>query len=175
MTLSHYSTLNYLHKPLRRNTGSAITELGPAIFIIFIFAFFPMLDLIFLGFSYCACQTLNNLQVAQAAKITSAQAQSDNGDIKKVIPETWTSTGLGSFVGLTELPITKVSYKEGPQTVYGNDYYVTVNTTVSVRPFLAIPFLPGIPGLHQPAVFAISGRKLVENYRFVQPEFMAGD
>jgi hypothetical protein len=71
------------------------------------------------------------------------------------------ATLMGAFSGLTDLPATNVSYTLGKRAIY-----VNVATTVTVRPFLTIPFFVKIPGLGEPASFTISNNRILENTQY---------
>jgi hypothetical protein len=146
----------------RRNTrGSAMSEFGPALFFLFIFAVFPVLDIIALCFGYISCVTMNDLQLREAAKLPKSLATAQAGPVQQTIPQQYMNTVMGAFSGLTALPATNVSYSVGTTTIY-----VTVDTTVTVRPFLTIPFFVKVPGLGEPASFTISNSRILENPRF---------
>lgn len=142
----------------RRSRGSALSEFGPALFFIFIFAVFPVLDIIALSFGYCSCASLNDIQLREAAKMPRSMAINPKGPIMATIPQKWMATVLGGVSGLAQEPVTKVSYD--PSTGY---MYVVVSTTVTVRPFLTIPFFYKVPGLGEPATFTVSNSRVLEN------------
>ena len=129
--------------------------MGPALFIILFFGVFLVVDLISLGFAYCACQSLNDLQLREASKISSAQAKADDGPIKQGIPSQWVATTMGGLAGVDGFPVTEVDYDSG---------LVTVSTTVAIRPALTIPIFPGVPGLGAPLSFNVTGSRVMENY-----------
>jgi hypothetical protein len=144
---------------MRSDEGSSLAEFGPALGILLLSVFFPLLDLIMVGFAYCQCMTLNSLQLQKAAELPAAAAQAPNGAVFQALPDAWQHTGLGAFVKLTEPPTTAIAY----QDARGRDRYVIVSTTFSVSPFLNIPIIPGIPALSAPATFTISGKRVVED------------
>jgi len=135
-----------------------MSEFGPALFFIFIFAVFPVVDIIALSFGYMSCASLNDIQLREAAKIPKSVATSLKGPVLLTIPDKWMQTVLGGVSGLAEQPVTKVDYDAST----GN-MYVIVSTTVKVRPFLTIPFFYKVPGLGEPASFTVSNSRLLEN------------
>ena len=145
----------------RTNNGSALSEFGPALFFLFIFAVFPVMDIIGLCFGYLSCVTMNDLQLREAAKVPKSQATCQSGAVQQAIPQKYMATVMGAFSGLTALPATQVDYKASTSAIY-----VTVSTTVTVRPFLTIPFFVKVPGLGEPATFTISNSRILENPRF---------
>lgn len=146
---------------LRRPRGSALSEFGPALFFIFIFAVFPVLDIIGLCFGYISCCTMNDLQLREAAKLPKSVATLQTGTVYQDIPQQFMATLMGSFSGLTDLPQTTVTYTPGQTAVY-----VNVATTVTVRPFLTIPFFVKVPGLGEPTSFTVSNTRVLENPAF---------
>ncbi len=142
----------------RRQEGSALSEFGPALFFLFIFAIFPVLDMILCGFSYCSCVALNDLQLREAAKLPRSVADSSKGPVKQDIPARWKSTVVGGFSGTVDIPETGVFYADKSGTVF-----VTVATTVVIHPFLNIPFFVGVPGIGAPLTAKIANKRVMEN------------
>lgn len=54
-------------KKTRFCQGSAITETGPAIFILFIMILFPLIDLMYMALAYSIVWYLNHLEVRELA------------------------------------------------------------------------------------------------------------
>jgi hypothetical protein len=123
------------------------------------FAIFPALDLIFAGVAYCACLTLNDLELREVAKTPSDQAYGAAGEVQ----EKFRTSGIGNFAGLINYPNIEISYSTGAPTVRGSDKYVTVKTFVICKPLLAIPFFGKIPGLGAEVNYCVQGRRLLES------------
>jgi hypothetical protein len=156
----------------RSGQGSALSEFGPALFMLFVFGLLPVLDTIFLAIDYAAVYSLNQLQLREAVKTPRSQALAMNGPVIATIPTQWRSSLLGSLAHPTQDLVTTLDYQPVPWQPVGsnqtlNFWFVIVSTTVGYRPFFTIPFLNGIPGLGSPITFTISGRRPVENNRFV--------
>lgn len=148
----------------RHARGSALTEFGPALFVLLFLIFFPLLDLVNLAVAYSSCWFLNSLQTKEAAMVPSTVALSPSGEIQKTIVDTWSNMGVGRFVGVVGYPQTKVFYRSG-QTDPGTnitDKIVRVQTTVVCRPFLTLP-IGNWPGLSAPMPFTISSEAQMEN------------
>ena len=143
---------------LRAKSGSALSEAGPALFLLLMFAIFPVIDIIYFGVSYYSVVTLNDLQLREACKISKSEAISPTGPVIQGVPARWLPTALGGLARLSEPPATEVSYSLGESNVY-----VSVNTKVSIEPLLKIPFLAKIPGLGAPVVISVGRTKLMEN------------
>jgi len=142
----------------RRRRGSALSEAGPALFLLSMFAIFPVIDLIYFGVSYFSIVTLNDLQVREASKSPKSLAVSAKGDVIQGIPTRWTNSALGGLARLTNPPETTVDYKISEVAVY-----VSVTTKVSIEPLLKIPFLAQIPGMGAPVVINVARTKPLEN------------
>ena len=154
---SHY---NYTS---RRANGSAITEFGPALGILLICFFFPLLNMLILGVSYCLCMVLNYNQVHEASLVHMNDAVSLNGPVCKDITDKWLA-GMGKFVRAEGYPQTTVSYRDGQTTGNVTDRIAVVQTSVVCQPTLSIPlFGASVPGLNAPMVFSISSESTMEN------------
>ncbi len=147
---------------LRKQHGSAITEMGPALFILLVVGVFPVLDLIFAGSAYCACVLLNNLELREASRIPA----SDTNDAMTQIAYNWQNSGVGQFAGIIGQPQTQCTYTvidiQGSVNP-GTETYVNVSTTVSLKPFFPIPFFGKITVLGAPVTYSIIGRRILEN------------
>lgn len=148
----------------RSKRGSAIAEFGPALAILLLMFFFPLVDCLALGFTYASCTVLNYCQLREAAFCTKAESASLTGSVKKDIPESWCEQGLGRFVNV-QMPVeTDVSYENVTDSGLGGvqDEFVQVKTTVVATPFLTIPFFPGVPGLGAPVTLSLASERLLE-------------
>lgn len=150
----------------RRNYkgGGSIAEFGPAIGVVLICFFFPVVNLLSLAIDYGMVMVLNINQVHEASLIPQADACDAGGAVCKNIPDQWLN-GMGRFVKISGYPETKVTYRQGETDPnQETDWTVTVQTTVVCTPFLPVP-LPclNIPGLNGPVTFTISADRPVEN------------
>lgn len=152
--------VKFIALPTRRCRGAALSETGPAFFLLFLFAVFPVVDLIFLGISYFSCITLNDLQSREAAKVAKSEATNASGSVQGTIPNQWKGTALGQLARLSQPPVTDVSY-----TIEGSNIYVTVSTSCAIQPLLMIPFFPNVPGIGAPVPVFVSRSKLLESPR----------
>lgn len=148
--------------PIRKRRGSAISEMAPALFLLLVVAVFPVLDLIFDGLAYCACVTLNNLQLREAVRVPKSQATDPAGTVQQEIPNNWRASALGGLAPLLADPVTEVTY----DVVAGNAV-ANVSTSVSVRPLMVIPFFPNVPGLSAPMPLTITTSRILENPAFL--------
>lgn len=119
----------------RRAKGSAIAEFGPALGIILIFFFFPMIDFLSVGMSYGFCMVLNYNQVHEASLLPASKAMDPSGAVLKTIPAQWMS-GMGQFVKMSGGPQTTITYRDGLEGADKvTDKIVTVTTAVVCNPF----------------------------------------
>jgi hypothetical protein len=150
-------------RQIRGTSGSAITEFGPALGILLICFFFPLLNMLILGVSYCLCMVLNYNQVHEASLVHMNDAVSLNGPVCKDITDKWLA-GMGKFVRAEGYPQTTVSYRDGQTTGNVTDRIAMVQTTVACQPTISIPlFGASVPGLNAPMAFSLSSESTMEN------------
>ncbi len=162
-------TLRKFKSSRRNNHGSgSMAEFGPALGLLLICFFFPLLDLITLSVSYGLIMVLNYNQVHEASLVKASEAQDSNGAVKKSIPDQW-QNGMGHFVKMSGDPNTDVSYRAGqPGSDNITDQIVRVQTTVVCQPFLPIPLpLVNVPGLNGPMTFSVCAEREMENPDYV--------
>jgi hypothetical protein len=149
---------------LRTGNGNAIAEFGPALWIVLLGFFFPVLVMLSMALSYGSLMVLNNLQVHEASLLPYQKTQDPAGSVMTYIPTQWQNNGLGKFCNLTSFPQTQVTYGLGATDQNGvQDHMVTVATTATLKPMVSVPFVPGVPGLSAPVTFTITSDRLVEN------------
>jgi hypothetical protein len=156
----------------RSRRGATLSEFGPALFLIVIFGLLPVLDAIFIGIDYASARYLNELQLREAQKLPRSSAISPNGPVVVTIPEQWRNSLLGGLANGNQAVVTVINYQPVPWQPVGsnqteNFWFATIETTVSFRPFLTIPFFQMVPGLGAAITFSVSGRRPVENNRFL--------
>ena len=152
-------------KCIRTGTGaSGMSEFGPALGVLLIFFFLPLVDMLSLGVSYGLCMVLNGSQVHESSLLPAADATAAGGTVQKAIPDQWLD-GMGKFVKVVGYPQTKVTYRNGEKgTDQVQDKIVTVETTVNCLPFLPIPLpVVDVPGLNGPMTFQITSERQMEN------------
>jgi hypothetical protein len=141
-----------------------MAEMGPALWILLMCFFFPMLVLLGMCLSYGSVFVLNNLQTHEASLLNYEDAEDPAGAVRTTIPNEWQNAGLGKFVNLVGPPNTEISYKLGQiDQNKVQDHMVTVTTTCSIKPFVPVPIIPNVPGLSAPVTFTISSDRLLEN------------
>lgn len=167
----HYQQI--FQKECRRSThGTALSEFAPALFLIIIFGLIPIIDAIFIGVDYASARYLNELQLREAQKLPRSQVLAASGAVMHVIPEAWRHSLLGGLANTDQKVHTKIDYNPVPWQPVGsnqtvNFWFVYATTTVSFRPFLGIALFHGVPGLGAPISFSVTGRRPVENNRFL--------
>jgi hypothetical protein len=153
-----------LEKQTRRAHGNSIVEFAPALSILLICFFFPLLDMLAVLVSYGLCMVLNYNQVHEASLLQKIDAENPAGVVRKGIPDQWLA-GMGHLVKVQGYPQTEIFYRDGqtgPDKV--TDRIVMVRTTVVGSPFLTIP-LPvlNVPGLNGPMTIQLSSERQMEN------------
>jgi hypothetical protein len=140
--------------------GSVLVEFGPALLILLLIFFFPLVNLINIGTIYIVSFTLNDLQVQAASQRTQAEGQDPQGFVQKALPDTWSETGLGHFVKLASKPETTVTYSD---LLPGSaDKVVAVTTKIVAGPFLDQPYIPHVAGLSAPMHFQFHSERVME-------------
>jgi hypothetical protein len=151
----------------RRNCYAAtLAEFGPALFILLLLFFFPVLDLVSICFAYGIVKVLNNNQVHEASLVPAEQAQDPNGMVKKGIPTQWHDSGLGKFVNVAGRPVTEISYRDGISSgdASSTAKYVIVKTTVVCNPAVFVPFpIVKVPALNTPVPLHVVSERPMEN------------
>jgi len=152
----------------RNQKGLSIAEFGPALIVLLIGFFFPLLDLITLGITYGSGDLLNSLQLREACRVPASEAQDNAGYVKSTIPNEWHTAGIGKFVNLDSAVNTNIRYYGGESDSNGiQDQVVVLTTTFTTRPFLTLPLLPGIPGLTAPMTMTYTSQGMLENPGYV--------
>ncbi|MBX9569198.1 MAG: hypothetical protein K2X77_09905 [Candidatus Obscuribacterales bacterium] len=147
----------------RTNKGTVICEAGPALFILIIFMFFPMLDILGLGLASYSGYMLNTWQTREAALLNANEAQAVEGQIMKSLPEYWRTNGLGALANVQPGIQTEVVYEDGvADSVLKADKVVHVTTTIQYAPWFTVPFFD-VPGLGKPFPITFSNRGHVED------------
>lgn len=152
------------HRANRRNNkGNAIAEAGPALFFLFVFMFYPMLDIMGLGLAFYSGFMLNTWQTREAALLNANEAQAADGHIRSRLPEYWHKCGLGNLANVEPNIDTEVIYEDGvADSVLKADKVIRVTTTIQYRPWFTVPFFD-IPGLGRPFPITFSNRGHVED------------
>lgn len=175
--------VHMLHRTPARNKKGSIAELGPVLFIFFILIMFPLLDLSAMGISYVTAQILNwdlvrelSLVPEQASNRLDSSSHEDRlKQMAEARIEYWRNSGWGKFCGINSaeqappLPGTALYSKNGINCTYsirnlsvGTGRYLTVTTSMRVKPFISIPLMDSIPGIGASMPFSFSGEKLIE-------------
>lgn len=149
----------------RKSKGSALTEMGPALFILLMMIFFPLMDIIGMAAIYGACVELNFQQSKEASVVNSKDAMSPTGQVQKGVVDAWLTMGFGRFTKLEGYPKTNITYRSGTTNTNTNivDKIVTVSTTCKCTPFLHLPWFSKVPGINAPMDFTITSEAPMEN------------
>jgi len=131
-----------------------MSEMPPAMFLLFFFAVFPLVNLIFLGVIFASCISLNNAELREAARTPRSQLTT----ALAALQQDWQNNILGRMTGISNTPESNFYY-----TNIGEDAYVGVSTTFTLKPFLPVPFLNQIPALGKPWSFSVKSKRVLEN------------
>jgi len=148
-----------------RKTGSAIAEFGPAMFVLVIIVFFPLLD--FLGMAaqygmaayvnYAMSRELACRSVADgtggsppAVGTTTPVMAAVNGNqvYTDIVTNGIAATGFGSFLGINNGTLTCQAGYTNPSD--GTQPTVTCSTVIAAAPFVSVPWFSATPGLNAP-------------------------
>ncbi len=135
----------------KRRNGSTIIETQTALLVIFLLVFFPLLDLIGLAMSYSLCWYVNSKisnQVARSRKVDGpALVESEINNAMH--------SGIGNFLKLGPGSI------QVPPPVYNDTAIpptVQISSSITVKPFVSIPWFAPVPGLNAPATLTFSSQ-----------------
>lgn len=145
---------------LRKRSGAAISETGPALFILLIMVFFPMINILQIGAGYAIAQTYHDYTIREIACRDPSNAQDA---IDKVRDEFGSSAlfdflkvrnfglvGNPQFLGVDGAPM---GIPPAGDPARRNIARVRISTRVEVSPFITVPFIPAVPGLSAPFPF----------------------
>lgn len=165
----------------RTSTGSTIAEFGPALIILLVIGFFPMLDLMGMAAAYACCWYLNNIQVGVLKEnliVTSPDGkQVQNTNLQTVLDQQlnpmtqqFAQSPMGALARVNPTPVdagdVQIAAVQGTgwggaaNNPEGATFMVTLTTKASSTPFLPIPFIPGLSGS---TTYNITRSDLVEN------------
>ena len=131
----------------KRRKGSAISEFGPALFILFLVVLFPLIDILGLALSYGICWYLNFKICNQVARTKEANGPTIAASEVSVVQ----ATGFANFLHIQQINVPNPSYQDSatPPTV-------KVQTSVTAMPFVPVPWFTSVAGLNAPVTFTIS-------------------
>jgi len=141
--------------------------------ILFFVGLLPVLDMLGLMVSYGFGWYLNFVQGREAAltmvvrngELTSASSQ-DTDDALNELKESWLNSGFGNYTKATD--VTQVALLEplegaNSEVQPGTAQQAKVATTITMEPFLRIPFVIDVPGLNAPVTFSYLTTRMVED------------
>lgn len=152
----------------RVGRGAVIAEFAPALILLIIVVFLPLLDLMPILAGYVGCWYLNSQQSDIAAQALRARGSTFTNQPEvqtqlDSLAKNWQSTALGNLAKLQDATTTIT----GPvnSTVSGGyaTSYVHVTTAVKCAPFLLLSFMGPVPGLGAPVNVAITSQRVVED------------
>jgi hypothetical protein len=157
----------------RKSRGS-IAEFAPALYLLLLVLFFPMLDLLGIVLSYADCQYLHFTLVRQAGlenilsmnsatppqlQVNYAFVTDPNGVFRNLIVSWYNGIGHYTTRSLNDITVgANVDLTQGTDKLK----YVTITTTIVCNPLLPIPFPYAVPGFNAPETFTFSGTSIIE-------------
>lgn len=141
---------------LRRQRGSAIAETGPALLMLLVFIFFPMLDLLYIGAGYGMAWLAHRAAIRELAVHT----PDDTGRITAIerANREYLATGMAKFLALDATTL-----KHDPPTYLmdasGNPNTVKLITRAQIKSLFVVPFFSSIPGLGAPVPVSFASEK----------------
>lgn len=146
----------------RRCRGSAIAETGPAIFLLIVVIFFPMLDIVEMGAGYIMAGIYHDYMIREIAVSAPPGATPDPNIQTKdqaiaKINDQFQNSSFYKFLKIPDggLSVDTVTYKPDDK----NPSTVQVQTTCKVQPFISIPWFGELPGLNAPYPFIIGSER----------------
>ncbi len=154
----------------RRDNGSAIAEFGPALFVLLIIIFFPLMDFLGLAAAYCMGWYCNY----NVCRELSVRKENERDQVFSECNTALFNTGLIAFVGCkthTDTDSTPASppVPSAPSDLFHHADYgaaaggfqpiVTLTTQVTAQPFITVPFIPAVPGLSAPAAMVFTSQR----------------
>lgn len=174
-------------KKNRNSLGAGVAELGPAMFVFFLFILFPLINLIAMGTGAATVYLISKQCASKAAASATfpqalvASQDAANNLITGGFGKFANLTPIGGYNGsgvdiyITETNIaTNVSTKNGPNTslvsnpVDTNQYLYSYDAVVTcdVGPFMnmnGVPFIGSVPGIGVPARLTYTASENVEH------------
>lgn len=168
-TITKQVNMKYKRAAKRRShTGAAIAEFAPALALLLLFVFLPLLDLMPVLIGYVGCNYLNSQQSDLAAQALRARGNSftNQADVQSRVDKLatdWQATALGQLAKLKKATTTIAGPVNSSVSKGYLTCYVHVTTEVQCAPFIELAFLGAIPGLGAPVNFSISSERVVED------------
>jgi hypothetical protein len=133
-----------------RRYGGAIAETGPALFLFFVCVFFPMLDLLYIVAGYGFGWFLHSTEVRECS--VRKPDNSAGSQYVKIADDDFfkNAKGMAEFLGFNDANRSTRIRHDGPvftDGANGAPGEVRLTTSVDIKPWLYIPFIPGVPGL----------------------------
>ena len=136
-------------KKLRNRRGQAIAETGPALFVLLIMIFFPLMDVLAMGLQFCCSWYLNH----EASHELSVSKFADWSMALDQLKTKFDSTGIPKFAHMKSGTHKYTSTAAGPS---GDPAQINCTTSVTCSPFLYIPMFFPVPGVNQDMTFSFN-------------------
>jgi hypothetical protein len=173
------------YRRARSRHGNALTEFGPALFVFFFFALFPMLNLVGVAVGFTTVQMIAQ-QTATAAAASTSYSQGLTA--MQTTANTLQNTGFARFAKLVpvggysscgcDLYVARTNIASQAITSFGPNkpmaapidstnfiYEYQVKASYQITPFVnmsGVPFIGAVPGIGAPASVQYAGSRAVE-------------
>lgn len=142
--------------------GGQIAELGPALWIILIMVFFPMLDLMYMGMAFGSGWFLNHMVTRAVCCTDPTNGGAVTGAVTAATGA-WQGSYLAQFIGVVGTPTSTVVFQNDPVKGTPNGFCL-VTTQVTCKPFMDMRGVPvinsmNIPGCTANATFVFADRR----------------
>ncbi len=138
----------------RSQFGSGqIAELGPALWIILVMVFFPMLDLMYMGMAFGSGWFLNHM-VTRAVVVTDPTNASAVSSAINGATTAWQSSVLAQFIGVVGTPTSTPAWFPDPINAADTNGICQITTQVTCKPFMDMRGVPIINAFNIPGCTA---------------------
>ena len=179
----------------RTQSGQSISQMGPALLIVLVFGFFPLVNFAGMGLSYAAACYYNDLELRELAvsnirdcgtvnptapekksdeeeedeeSAATPQTTSDGGQVHKLVLADFAASSLAQFVFHRTPAAADVTSKvtfTAPKDFLSQATVSDETTFHDVPPFIRVPFFSAVPGLSSEYDIVVSQSRAREESR----------
>lgn len=150
-------------KKLRTSRGQAITETGPALFVLLVMVFFPLLDLLAMGLQFCCGWYLNH----EATHELSVSKFPDWNTALLQVKTKFDATGIPKFAHMTNGQHVYTNVQPDPTGAVPAQ--VNCQTSITCKPFLYIPMFFPVAGVNQDMTISFTTVATWETFNKLDP------
>ena len=145
--------VRFVSRHLRSQRGGQIAESGPALFILFVVIFIPMVDFLYYGFAYGAAWYLHQLE-ARAVAVSQPPFGPNTTFDGRIIPEVqaketgFLNSTLGQFIKVQDLFCQVQQLPDPTNAAVVGSSILTNQFFVQAILWLPIPYFANVPALN---------------------------